>query len=54
MRYVGGFSDSRRVRSSGGSSRSLKACWWCADVKGMSFAYCVDIFTNSESLECCK
>lgn len=40
---VGGFSDSRRDRSSGGSSSSLKGCWSCLAEKGISLAYCVAI-----------
>jgi hypothetical protein len=43
--YVGGFSDSSRARISGGSSRSLNACWvWLAE-NGISVVYCVDMLT---------
>lgn len=38
---AGGFSDSRRAKSSEGSSRSLKDCWeWLAE-NGISFRYWV-------------
>ena len=36
LTYVGGTSDSRSVRSSGGNSRSLKGCWVWFAVKGIS------------------
>lgn len=37
--HVVEFSDSRRARSSGGSSISLKDCWWWLAVKGISVEY---------------
>lgn len=41
---VGGLSDSRAAKSSGGSSSSLNGCWtWLAE-NGISVEYCVDIF----------
>jgi hypothetical protein len=44
---AGELSDSRRARSSGGSSRSLKACWsWLAE-KGISTSYWVDMLSNA-------
>ena len=60
-KYVGGMSDSRRARSSAGSSMSLNASWWWLVENGMSLAYRVDILINgdldtyfkeSEDLEC--
>lgn len=44
--HTGGVSDSSRVKSSGGSSISLKACCSCLAEKGISFAYCVDIVAD--------
>lgn len=44
--YEGVLSDSSKARSSGGSSRSLKACWlWLAE-KGISTSYWVDMFAT--------
>ena len=41
-------SDSRRARSSDGSSMSLNASWWWLVENGMSLAYWFDILINGD------